>query len=279
MQDLTAILALDTGDCLGESPIWDAARGCLHWVDIHEAEIWSWQPGQSPTVRRMPARVGAIGLAQDGLILALERGFAVLDHGSEQPRAFHALPLPAHVRLNDGRMAPDGRFICGAMEETAPQQGLARLYAWDGTRAEVLREGIRCTNALAFGPQGQMYFTDMPSSRIEVFDGAWRVFADLSGEAGLPDGACVDAEGCLWVAMWGGGGLLRLSPGGEIIARIPLAVLNPTCPCFGGPDLATLYVTSARFGLPAGRAPAQDGALLALRPGVRGRPEHLWGGR
>ena len=133
-----------------------------------------------------------------------------------------------------------------------------------------------------------MYFTDMPSRKIEAFDydiatGTVcnrRLFADLGNEAGLADGSTVDAEGYLWNAQWGGGKIVRYSPQGAVDREIFLPVENPTCLTFGGAELDILFVTTAWFGLDEERRRKQPhaGSLFALRPGVRGFRENRYGG-
>ena len=286
-------LVLDCRQQLGECPLWDERSGRLVWVNIHAGEIWSWDPfaGEPATMVALDGRVGAIGLrGEGGLVLAMERGFALLtEPGADATPAAAITDMPATVRLNDGRIDPVGRFVCGGMDEAEPQRPIASLYALDGTgRLDRRLDGIHCTNSLCWSPDGRtMYFTDMPSRRIDAFDydpeagavGDRRTFARLDGP-GLADGSVVDAEGCLWNAQWGGGQLVRYTPDGRVDRTVELPVTNPTCPVFGGPDLDILFVTSAWFGLagPVRAAEPAAGGLFAFRPGVRGLPEHRFQG-
>jgi len=144
-------------------------------------------------------------------------------------------------------------------------------------------ERTTLANGIGWSPGGDlMYFVDTTTQRIDVFDydddtGAIvgrRPLAGVKPEAGKPDGLCVDVEGGIWVALWGGGAVHRYDSAGILDAVIPLPVTNPTCPAFGGVDLGTLYITSARDSLSAAelvKEPAA-GAVLALDPGVRGLP-------
>lgn len=287
-------LALDCKNNLGESIIWDERNERLVWANIHAGEVWSWQPSASdrPRVSELSERVGAIGLRQGGgLALALASGFAVVDHEGASPiRIAEVEPDLATTRLNDGRIDPAGRFVCGGMDEASPQQGISAVYSLGADdKPASLIAGVHCANSICWSPDGRiMYFTDMPTRRIDQFDydpatGAAsnrRVFADLSKEPGLADGSTVDAEGYLWNAQWGGSKVVRYAPDGSVDREIELPVSNPTCLCFGGPDLDVLFITSAWFGLDevARAREVQAGGIFALKPGVKGLPEHRYAG-
>lgn len=286
----TPTVVCDCRNNLGESVVWDAKTSRLWWANIHEGEIWSWTPtgGRAPIRVKLDERVGAIGLRQSaGLVVALASGFAFFDpETGETQRIAEVEAELSSTRLNDGRIDPAGRFVCGGMDESSPQQGISAVYALDSHgKTQTLIKGIHCANSICWSPDGSVfYFTDMPSRRIDAYDydvatgeaSNRRVFVDLSEEAGLADGSTVDAEGYLWNAQWGGGKVVRYAPDGSVDREIALPVSNPTCLCFGGEDLSTLYITSAWFGLDAsahGRQP-HAGSIFALRPGVRGVPEH-----
>jgi len=223
-------------------------------------------------------------------VVALERGFALLDLTSERAELIAEVQDSAPTtRLNDGRVDPAGRFICGGMDEGVPQQPVAHLYSLgeDGSVATLLR-GIGCANSLCWSVDGRiMYFSDMPTRRIDAFDydignglaSNRRKFTQLPGTAGLPDGSVVDAEGFLWNAQWQGSRLVRYDPSGAIEREVTLPVSNPTCLAFGGPGLEVLFVSTAWFGLSDAQRQAQPhaGSLFAFRPGVRGRREHRFG--
>src|SRR5262249_54181493 len=187
----------------------------------------------------------------------------------------------ASTWLNAGRVDPQGRFVCGGMNEAEDLSPISSVYRLDGETATRLIEGVAITNSLAFSPDGErMYYTDMPTKRISVFTygdelGAPRELIDLNAQAGLPDGSTVDADGCLWNAQWGGHRILRITPDGVLDRVVELPVSNPTCLAFGGPDLSTLFVTSARMGLSEEQLAQEPhaGDLLALDVGVKGLPE------
>lgn len=288
--DLT--VALDCRNNLGESVLWDDRLQRLVWVNIHAAEIWTWQPDEQtePVARSLPERIGAIALTEGaGLVAALEASFVAVDASTNSPACIATIDRPHNsTRLNDGRVDPAGRFVCGGMDEASPQQGISAVYVLgQGAAVSTLIEGVHCTNSLCWSPDGgTLYFTDMPSRRIEAFDydvatgqaSNRRLFADLSNEPGLADGSVVDAEGYLWNAQWGGSKVVRYAPDGSVDREIALPVSNPTCLTFGGPDLDILFITSAWFGLSDAQRAAEPhaGSIFALRPGVKGLPEHRY---
>jgi len=288
------VLVLDCRNNLGESILWDERDGRLWWANIHAGEVWSWHPSAAgePRVQTLPERVGALALrAAGGKALALESGFAILDTEGGVVRKIADVEADlATTRLNDGRVDPAGRFVCGGMDEASPQKGISAVYSLDrdGTVAPLFG-GVHCANSICWSPDGRtLYFTDMPTRRIDRLDydpatgsaSGRRPFADLSGEPGLADGSTVDAEGYLWNAQWGGGKVVRYAPDGSVDREVALPVSNPTCLCFGGPDLDTLFITTAWFGLGAASraAETQAGGIFALKPGVKGLPEHRYAG-
>ena len=276
----------DQRDILGECPLWDERAQCLWWVDIRAPALRCIDPA-SGTLRcwTMPDLVGSIALADDGrLLVALSSRIAVFD---PRDATFRTLAEPRFadpdLRFNDGRCDPRGRFWIGSMNNItrAPQGRLFRLDPAEGLVG--VADGIRIPNSLAFSPDGAtMYFADSLRYAIEAFDydlergriGAARPFA-RTAEPAFPDGSCVDAEGFLWNAEFHGARLVRYAPDGRVDRVIALPVQRPTCCAFGGPDLATLFVTTTSQRMSESELAAEPlaGALLAFEPGVRGLPE------
>jgi sugar lactone lactonase YvrE len=200
----------------------------------------------------------------------------------------HAEPDEPGNRYNDGRCDRRGRLWIGTMD-IGIRRASGSFYRIGADRG-VLRlfDGITVPNSTAFSPDDRtLYFADTPRHVIWAFDfnlhagmiGERRVFADLTARNGFPDGSCIDAEGFLWNAEYGGHRLTRYAPDGRTDRTIELPVTNPTCCCFGGDNLDTLYVTSAMPAPKPGReSGAMEGALLALTVGVRGLPEAAFGG-
>jgi sugar lactone lactonase YvrE len=186
-------------------------------------------------------------------------------------------------RFNDCKCDPQGRLWAGTMSRTRTP-GVAALYRLDaGGRLERVIAGTTISNGLAWSPSGDaMYFIDSTTQRIDAFDfdGATggvadrRTLAEIDRDDGLPDGMTVDAEGGIWVCLFGGAAIRRYSPSGALEAAIELPTTNPTSPVFGGPDLRTLYITTARHRLTEAQLTGEPlaGALLTLDPGVQGLP-------
>jgi sugar lactone lactonase YvrE len=279
-------------DMLGECPLWDEVRQTLWWVDSRAPAVRRWSPGAGEAVSlALPEVVGSIALRADGGLLAATRsGLHRLDPDSGD--LVLIVDPEAHLednRFNDGRCDRQGRFIAGTMSDVRrdPAGSLYRFEA--GDRVERLRGDIVVPNSLAFSPDGRtMYFADTYRNRILAceYDGASgtiaheRLFANTGGHTGRPDGSCVDADGYLWNCEYGGWRVVRYAPDGRIDGAIPVPVANPTCCCFGGADLDTLYITSATQRLSAQQLEMQPlaGSVFALRPGVRGLPESRFSG-
>ncbi len=190
------------------------------------------------------------------------------------------------TRLNDGRTDRQGRFVVGGMNEGTGAADSTVIRINTDLTVETVLSGVACANSICFSPDGAtMYFADTPERRIKAYAYTDRlaephVLLDMAGEPGLPDGSCVDAEGNVWNAQWDGGQVICIGPDGRITHRIALPVPLVTCCTFGGPDLATLYITTSRLGMTGediARAPL-SGGLFAARPGVRGIPDAVFAG-
>ena len=230
----------------------------------------------------MPGLIGAVvGRAAGGVIVALPDGI----HGFEPASGALTLLAPVALagegmRLNDAKCDAAGSLWFGAMRDFGADDtgGLYRLPP--GGSPERLRDGVRVPNAIAFDRAGTLVFCDTRAGAIErarVGNGRldWRPFAAADVAPGAPDGATFDADGFLWNARYGGAAVARIAPDGRLDRLVPLPVTNPTSCAFGGPGLATLYVTTARQGLSPERLAQEPlaGALLALDVGVGGLPE------
>ncbi len=284
--------ALPGTDQLGECPIWDERDQSLWWVDIRAPTLRHWVPGTPAAANFvLPQAVGSIALREcGGLIAAAKSGLHALDasSGALTPWVDPEADLPDN-RFNDGRCDRLGRFLAGTMAEArrAPTGSLYRFEP-DGRCSKLLGD-ISVPNSLAFSPDGRtLYFADTHRNRIWVFDyelasgsiSHQRLFANTEGHVGRPDGSCVDAEGYLWNCEYGGWRVVRYAPDGRIDGAIPLPVANPTCCCFGGAELNTLYITSARQRLTPEQLAQQPlaGSVFAVRPGIKGLPESRFAG-
>jgi sugar lactone lactonase YvrE len=287
---------------LGESPFWHPEEKCLYWCDIQGYAVHAWSPATGQHRQwKTPSEPGCCApAAGKQLVIGLRDGFYRLDTVSGATTLLAALPPARHdtrvLRLNDGRCDAAGRFWAGSVisPRTAPDAALWRLTASDDGYAVEHMAGDNFTaNGLAFSPDNRvMYWSNTPEHRIDRFDfdlstGAitnrrpWVQFdrkVDGQPYGGRPDGAAVDVEGNYWVAMYEGASVLQLSPEGEVLQRIAVPVQCPTMVCFGGEDLRTLYITSARAGRPQAELEAPDpaGALFSMWVKVQGLTVNLF---
>ncbi|MEV5909505.1 SMP-30/gluconolactonase/LRE family protein [Streptomyces chartreusis] len=257
---------------LGEGPTWDARSGRLLWIDILGARIHTYDPVSGRrTVRTTPQHVGAVKPRADGgLVLNLRDGVGLLD-ADDSFRWLHHEPVPGR-RANDAAVAPDGSLWAGTMRyDEAPGGGSLSRFTGDGS-ADLVLDDVAVSNGTGWSPDGSlMYYIDSPTRRIDVFDhadgrvGDRRPFAEIEDGAGFPDGLTVDADGCVWVALWDGSAVRRYTPAGELDRVIELPVPRVTACAFAGPDLTDLYITTARVGL---KSPLPLSGSLLVVPGA-----------
>jgi len=282
---------LGARDQLGEGPHWDHVAEELLRVDITNGRVHAWRPATGATWSlSLEGDVSAVvPRKRGGHVLAVGHEIVLRDaDGTLRPLVGVERELDDN-RFNDCRCDARGRLWAGTMSRSRTP-GTAALYRVDpdGACARVL-DGTTISNGIGWSPDGErMYFIDSTTQRIDVldFDADTGTIAnrctliEIDPRDGLPDGLTVDAEGGIWVALFGGGALRRYDADGTLVAAIPLPATNPTCPAFGGPQLDTLYVTSARHRLTPDQLAAEPlaGALLELDPGVRGLPAHRFGG-
>ncbi|MBR0717350.1 SMP-30/gluconolactonase/LRE family protein [Bradyrhizobium liaoningense] len=276
---------------LGESPVWDAERQRLYWVDGVSRRVHAFEPaGGVARHWDVPSMIGSVALGQgDSLVAALADGIYRLDLGcGALTPLFLPEPRDACVRFNDGKVDRWGRFLCGTMGIHA--EPLGQLYRVDATGAPtVLSRGIRISNALCFSPDGRtMYFADSLDRAIRAysygpghaFDSEPRILIDTAPYQSGPDGATVDSDGCLWVALVQVGKIARFTPRGVLDRLIDAPTDLPSSVAFGGPDMSTLYVTSIKDS-GSGRAVSRHedgGFLFAIEGlGVTGLPEAQFG--
>ncbi|MCP3468818.1 SMP-30/gluconolactonase/LRE family protein [Bradyrhizobium sp. CCGUVB1N3] len=276
---------------LGESPVWDVTRQRLYWVDGVSRRIHAYEPERG--IARhwdAPSMVGSVGLGQgDTLVAALADGIYRFDLGSgELTPLFRPDPCDPRLRFNDGKVDRWGRFLCGTMGVHA--EPLGQLFRIDAGGAHtVLAHGIRISNALCFSPDGRMmYFADSLDRAIraysywpgEAFDPEPRIVIDTGPYQSGPDGATVDCDGCLWVALVQVGKIARFTPQGKLDRLIDAPTDLPSSVAFGGPELSTLYVTSIKDS-GSGRAVSRhpDGGFLFAIDGLgaTGLPEAQFG--
>lgn len=285
-------VAVQAQATLGEGPTWDAAKSRLIWIDILGSRVNTYEPSTGRrTVMATEQHVGAAKpRAGGGLVLNLRDGVALYDgEGADADAAgglrwLHHEPTPGR-RANDAAVAPDGSLWAGTMryDEAAGGGTLSRLTG-DGEVTTVL-DDVAVSNGTGWSPDGRlMYYIDSPTRRVDVFDVSAdgqsvtgrRQLALIEEGAGWPDGLTVDADGCVWVALWDGGAVRRYTPSGTLDRTITLPTVRPTACAFGGPNLTDLYITTAQVGLTAPHP--LSGSLLVVPGAGKGLAQPAFAG-
>jgi sugar lactone lactonase YvrE len=289
---------LPTTDVLGETPLWCEATQSLLWLDIDAGRLQRFHPasGRHDVFTFDVHYVGTLALmhAPGQVLLGMDLGLHVFDMATGSLRMLCQVEpaekdgRPNENRLNDGRCDARGRFWVGTMDNqlSRPNGSFYRVET-DGSVQKQFGDVI-VSNTVTMSPaQDTLYFSDTRrfttwKFELDVEAGTIadrRVFADHTATRSRPDGACVDSEGFVWTAMFGNAKLMRLAPDGRVDREVELPVRNPTCVCLGGPDLKTLYITSARKFLDRKQLREQpwSGALLAMEVDVAGLPEKRFG--
>jgi sugar lactone lactonase YvrE len=269
----------------GEGPVWDASRGVLASVDMFRGDLLTVDllrdGAELAEVRRRHVGDLLAALrprARGGWVVALARGFGFLDEpgsaGEGEARPLDELWSDETVRMNDGGCDPAGAFWCGSMAiDSAPGRGALYRLAPDGSVATMLT-GVTVSNGLCWSPDGsRAYYIDSDTGGIDVLTVDLAVpevtarerFVDVGG---TPDGLTVDADGGVWVALWGGSAVHRYTPDGALDVVVTLPTTHPTACTFAGPELDELWITSSAHG--AGGFDGRAGALYRCLPGVRG---------
>jgi sugar lactone lactonase YvrE len=282
---------------LGESPLWHPSEQVLYWCDIPGHALNRFDPA-SGEHQRWPFDTDVAccaPLMEGGLLLALRSGLVRFDTVTGESRSLLSeLPYdPKTERFNDGKADAQGRLWVGTIDER--REPKAALYRYADGKLDKMADKITVSNGLAWSPDARtMYWADTKAHTVFAFDferagGAitrQRMFAqfpvktanqDLFTYGGRPDGAAMDSEGHYWVAMFEGARLLRFAPDGTLVQEIALPVRCPTMPCFGGADLKTLYITTAREKRPADELAREPlaGCVLQLHVDVPGLPANF----
>lgn len=284
---------LPVADVLGETPLWCTETQTLLWLDIDGGRLQRFHPasGRHDTFTFDGRYVGSLALMrQPGrVLLGIDLGLFVFDFTSGSTELLCQVePADTDNRLNDGRCDAHGRFWVGTMDNQLHRPNGAFYRVDPDGAAERMFGDVIVSNTVALSPaQDRLYFSDTRrfttwQFALDAAAGALserRVFVDHTASKSRPDGACVDAQGFVWTAMFGGGRIVRYSPAGEVDRVIELPVANPTCACLGGPELKTLYITTARKFLARAELRNQPlaGSVLAIDVDVPGLPEQRFG--
>lgn len=293
---------------LGESPFWHPGEQRLYWVDIPGLKVRRWHPASGAQEQwDLPMEAGCIAPAKSGgLVLGMRDGIYRARSWGGPLTPIVQFRLPPDTRFNDGKADPLGRFWAGTYYGPKDARK-ADLYCIDcrpengnGGKPLVLLKATNATNSngLAWSPdQHTIYWADTTAHVVHAWD--WtprgngmrhhREFQRFApkpdgwqpgqpGYGGRPDGAAIDVEGHYWCALFEGGRLLRIAPSGQVVADIPLPARCPTMPCFGGPDLRTLYVTTGREKRPPEELAAfpHSGCVFSAPADVAGLPVNFF---
>jgi len=287
----TAELFIDSRCELGEGPFWHPFVERLFWFDILNRTLFSAQADGTMVDRFIfEETVTAAGIIDaDHLALAAVPGMIRLELSSDSREPL--LPLEADstaTRANDGRVNKAGGLWIGTMGLRDPDRVAAgALYQVRDGQVTQLLDDVLIPNSTCFSPDGRRaYFADTPSGVIRTVEldpetglprGEWSEFVGQGEHAGAPDGAVVDAEGFVWSARWGGSSVIRFAPDGRVDRIVELPASHVTCPAFGGADLRTLYITTAREGLSETQLAEQPlaGGVFSIAVDVPGQPETL----
>ena len=266
---------------LGEGPLWHPEEQVLYWFDILGKRLYR-SDGTGEQSWEFDEHVSAAGWVDTGvLLIASETSLSVFETETGESSFVHPLEIDTpETRSNDGRADPWGGFWIGTMGKKA-EPGAGAIYRYHDGKLTKLFDKITIPNAICFAPdRSHAFYTDTRKRKILRVtldedgypDGRPELFTDLN-EAGLnPDGAVVDAEGNLWVAQWGASRVACYGPDGALIRAVAVPGVQASCPAFGGPDLSTLFVTTAREHMDH---PADtDGMTFAIPSGTTGQKEH-----
>ncbi|MFD3001140.1 SMP-30/gluconolactonase/LRE family protein [Pontibacter toksunensis] len=286
-------LVLDAKAKLGEGAIWHPTEKKLYWVDIEAAELHFYDPATKKDTRYpVVGKVGTVvPVKGGGVLLAVQNSIYKMNTGTGKLTLVMQPVNDALVRFNDGKADPVGRFWVGTMAYDT-KAGAAALYCMDKDKSfHQVINNITISNGIAWSSDKKtMYYVDTPTLAVQAFDYeertgrisngriAFRMPASMEGS---PDGMTIDAEDKLWIALWGGSAILRADPAtGEVLARVEVPALNVTSLAFGGSNLKTLYITTAREWLTPEQLEQHpnSGGIFCFKPCVQGVPVNFYTG-
>jgi sugar lactone lactonase YvrE len=267
---------------LGEGPL-QHTSGDLLWVDIDRQQLFRWDRHGEPAVATFDESISAAAETATGeLLVAGASGLWVVE-AAGRPRLLIPVPDAApEIRMNDGKADPAGRFVGGTMRRQRPREPVATLWSFADGRATALVTGVRTSNGLAWSEdRSTMFFVDTPTQRVDAFDydvdtgavGSRRTIIEIPEDVGKPDGMCIDDEGGLWVALWGGAAVHRYVDG-ELAEIVEVPTPYVTCPIFAAPTWDQLVITTASEPFDA-NAPDGAGDLYIADVGVTGPAPYL----
>jgi sugar lactone lactonase YvrE len=288
MRTLQAELVADAHATVGEGPLWDQREQILWWVDLTGKRLHRFDPATGENTELVVEQeIGAIvPRASGGLVAAARDGFAALDADGRLSTLALVEANRDEIRMNDGKCDRAGRFWAATMAfDASAGAGALHVLEPDGS-LRVTISGLTIGNGIAWTADDKtMYYIDSMTQRVDAFDfdldkgllGERRHLIEIApserpGRLRVPDGMCIDVEGCLWVAIYGAGQVCRYRPDGSLDTVVELPVENVTCPAFGGADLRDLYITTAAQHMSAEELEQQPhaGGLFRVRTDVAG---------
>ena len=281
------VAASDGAYTLGEGPVWDAPRERLLWVDIARGNVHTGHFDGAriveDTARHVDRTVGAVVCSASGhLLVAARAALAVIDDSLHMGTPL----LPPSSRFNDGKCDPSGVFLVGSLfldGSVRPDSEVLLRIEPDGT-ATTIDDDLTLSNGLGWSPDGTIFYSaDTMAHRIyrRSYDPATGAVGErsvfLTVDGGVPDGLAIDADGNLWVAVWGAGEVRRFTPDGVQTGVVAVDAPNTSSVAFAGPDLDTLVITTAQWNADPGAHPL-SGRIFTARVGVTGSPVAPWNG-
>lgn len=279
----SAEVAVNCGCALGESPIWDAQKGTLRWVDVDAGHLWSYQVADQDTTHVvLDEPTSAVAVRSDGsLLAALESSLALVDTDTGATHHHSPLFVGRHSQFNDGKVDRQGRFWVGSKDKKPDVSRSGRLYSCglDGM-IMVHTTNLGMSNGLDWSPDGNvMYHVDSSDHLVRAYDfltsdgllSNERMFTRIPRSEGIPDGLTVDGDGCVWLAVWGAGQVHRYAPDGRLDTIVSTPARYTTSCTFGGTDLSQLFITSAASSHSTETEPLA-GATFVVSPGTFGIP-------
>ena len=263
------------GALLGESPVWDSAVGRLLWVDILGCKVHRTDPGSGVTeTLETPSAVGAVATDRSGALIASLVDGVYRQTGSDWVRTVEIESDAPDNRANESKCDPFGNYLVGTMPWSGDRQTGALYRVLPDLTVDTLRTGLTIANGLAWVDQ-TMWHIDSPTGMVVGFRyDPTSALGDEVGSIGVdgpgvPDGMCLDSEGCFWVAVYGSGTVRRYSLDGRVLTELKVPASQVTSCTFGGSDLSSLFITTASQNLSPGAEP-DAGAVFVADPGVSG---------
>ena len=284
-------LAYKANALLGEGAIWNYKTDELYWIDIEGKQLHIYHPKTNKN-RSFPtaSHIGTVvPKNKDEVLIALVDGIHTMNVNSGQTEVFaHMTDLLPNARLNDGKCDPSGRLWVGSMN-WQQAQGQAKLFSIqsDGS-VHTKMDGVTISNGIVWTKDKKtMYYIDTPTSQIKAYDyddvtGAItneRVAVDIPVDLGYPDGMTIDEDDMVWVGMWNGNAVIRCNPKtGVVLQKIEVPAHNITSCAFGGPNLETLYITTATVDMTDEELTKYPlaGSIFKVNPGVKGVRSHFF---